>query len=112
MRVSSCEDHHNLPYDSPHLEKTCIRQVVLDKWFPLRTNGVNTNGAAAKVMSFVRLGKKVRPGTFGNIEVGKREYPKGPSVKTHDIYNDPLVLIPFLPFRGPGGSTPRGGAAA
>ena len=28
----------------------------------LRTNGVNTHGAAAKVMNFVRLGKKVRTG--------------------------------------------------
>ena len=36
----------------------------------LRTNGVNTNGAGAKVMSFDRLGKKVRPGTFGKIKVG------------------------------------------
>ena len=36
----------------------------------LRTNGVNTNGAAAKEMNFDRLGKKVRPGTFGNIKVG------------------------------------------
>ena len=36
----------------------------------LRTNGVNTNWAAAKVMSFDRLGKKVRPGTSGNINVG------------------------------------------
>ena len=36
----------------------------------LRTNGVSTNGAAAKVMNFDRLGKKVRPGTFGNIKVG------------------------------------------
>ena len=36
----------------------------------LRTNGVNTNGAAAKVMNLDRLGKKVRPGTFGNIKVG------------------------------------------
>ena len=36
----------------------------------LRTNGVNTNGAAAKGMSFNRLGKKVRPGTFGKIQVG------------------------------------------
>ena len=33
----------------------------------LRTNGVNTNGAAAKVMKFDRLGKKVRPGTLGKI---------------------------------------------
>ena len=36
----------------------------------LRTNGVNTNGAAAKVMNFDRLGEKVRPGTFGKIKVG------------------------------------------
>ena len=36
----------------------------------LRTNGVNTNGATAKVMIFDRLGKKVRPGTFGKIKVG------------------------------------------
>ena len=31
----------------------------------LRTNGVNTHGAVAKVMNSDRLGKKVRPGTFG-----------------------------------------------
>ena len=36
----------------------------------LRTDGVNTNGAAAKVSNFVRLGKKVRPGTFGKLKVG------------------------------------------
>ena len=36
----------------------------------LRTNGVNTNGAAAKVINFGRFGEKVRPGTFGNIKVG------------------------------------------
>ena len=35
----------------------------------LRTDGVNTNGAAAKVMDFDRLGKKVRPGTFRKIQV-------------------------------------------
>ena len=28
------------------------------------------NGAAAKVMSFDRLGKRVRPGIFGKIKVG------------------------------------------
>ena len=44
----------------------------------LRTNGVNIDGAAAKVMIFDRLGKKVRPGTFGT----------------------PLVLTPFVPFQG------------
>ena len=36
----------------------------------LRTNGVNTNGAAAEVMDFDRLGKKVRPGASGKIKVG------------------------------------------
>ena len=36
----------------------------------LRTNGLNTNGAAAKIMNFDRLGKNVRPGTFGKIKVG------------------------------------------
>ena len=36
----------------------------------LRTNGVNTNGAAAKVMNFDRLGKKVHPGTLEKIKVG------------------------------------------
>ena len=36
----------------------------------LRTDGVNTHGVAAKVMTFDRSGKKVRPGTFGNTKVG------------------------------------------
>ena len=38
--------------------------------FWLRRNGVNTNGAAAKVIYVDRLGNRVRPGTFGNIKVG------------------------------------------
>ena len=32
--------------------------------------GVNTNGAAAKVNNYDGLGKKVRPGTSGEIKVG------------------------------------------
>ena len=36
----------------------------------LRTNGVSTNGAAAKVMNFDGLRKKVHTGTFGRIKVG------------------------------------------
>ena len=36
----------------------------------LRTNGVNANVPAANVMNFERLGKQVRPGTVGKIEVG------------------------------------------
>ena len=39
------------------------RLACASSW--LRTNGVNTNGASAKVMNFVRLGEKARPGTFG-----------------------------------------------
>ena len=46
---------------------TCARAahhiLVADKW-------VDTNGTAAKVMTFDRLGEKVRPGTFGKINVG------------------------------------------
>ena len=29
------KDHHNLLHYSPLLKKACVRQVVLDKWFPL-----------------------------------------------------------------------------
>ena len=36
----------------------------------LRTNGVNTNWAAAKVINFGRLGEKVHPGTFGRTKAG------------------------------------------
>ena len=49
----------------------------------LQRNGVNTIGAATKVMKFDRLGKRVRPGTVGRLKVGQREYPKCPSVKNH-----------------------------
>ena len=33
MRVSSCQ--HNLLGELTPLQNTCVRQVVLDKWFPL-----------------------------------------------------------------------------
>ena len=45
----------------------------------LRANGVSTNGAAAKVINIERLGKKVRHGTSGKIQVGQRKCPKSPS---------------------------------
>ena len=46
----------------------------------LRANGVSTNGVAAKVnIYFCQLGEKVRPGTFGKIQVGQREYPTSTS---------------------------------
>ena len=31
------KDHHILLHDSPLLKKTCVRQVVLDEWFPLKS---------------------------------------------------------------------------
>ena len=45
------------------------------------TYGFNTNGAAARVNDFDGLGKKLRPGTFGNTKVDQRECPKSPSFK-------------------------------
>ena len=33
--VRRVKDHYVLPYDSPRLKNTCVRQVVLDKRFPL-----------------------------------------------------------------------------
>ena len=43
-------------------------QSILVKGFYFYS--VNANGAAAKVMTLDRLGKKVRPGTLGKIKVG------------------------------------------
>ena len=80
-------------------KKTSVRQVVLDKWFPLRPRRPprRTGGAPCPccraaprarrgclgrgqtgsmlmgplhVISFDRLAKKVRPGTLGNIKIG------------------------------------------
>ena len=49
-----------------------IQMLVVFYYVRLRFGqiGVSTNVAAAKVMSFDRLGKQVRPGTSGNIKVG------------------------------------------
>ena len=63
----------------------------------LRTNGVNTDGAAAKVMNFISLGKKVRPSTFGKLKVYQCEYHKSPSVKKHEICSDPINADPICP---------------
>ena len=76
----------------PHVFSTAllgpIRLIEFACW--LRTTGVNTNRAAAKGMTFDRLGKKVHPGTLGNIKIGQRRYPKSPSVKKHEIPSDPI----------------------
>ena len=50
--------------------------------FWLRTNGVSTTGAAAKVMNFDRFRRKVSPGSFGKIKVSSREYQKSPPCQT------------------------------
>ena len=64
----------------------------------LRTNGVNTNGAAAKVMNFDRVGRQVHPGPFGMIKVGERECAKSPSVEKHENCSDPISSDPICPF--------------
>ena len=62
----------SLVYYIIHAQYIVVYHIVARYGCPpwLRTNGVSTNGATAKVISFGRLGKKVRPGTFGKIEVG------------------------------------------
>ena len=69
----------------------------------LRTNGVNTNGAAAKVMNFGTLGEKVHPGTFGKTQVGLSGVPKKSLCQTKSAAT-PLVLTPFVPFQEPSSS--------
>ena len=53
------------------LARGAVRAWRLPLWRAswLRTHGVNANGAAARVVNFDGLGKKVRPGTFGKIKV-------------------------------------------
>ena len=62
-------------------------------------NGVNSTGAAAKVTFVDRLGKKVRPGTFGKMEVGNWSTQKVPLSKNTKFPVAPLVLTPFVPSR-------------
>ena len=50
------------------LDRFVVAAMIRHTW--LRTNGVNTNGPAAKVMNVDRLGTKVPPGTFGKTKVG------------------------------------------
>ena len=58
--VNSSSNDNNSNHNSNNSSSNNNSNVI---W--LRTNGVNTNGAAAKVIDFDRLGEKVRPGTFG-----------------------------------------------
>ena len=70
--VLALVDEELVPVDGEAADLAAVQaRAVLDEEVPrLRTTGVNTNGAAAKVMVFDRLGKKVLPGTFGKIKLG------------------------------------------
>ena len=59
----------------------------------LRTNGVNTNGAAAKVMNLPGLGESWH---FGKIHL--TGVPKSTSVKKHGICSDPSSVDPICPL--------------
>ena len=57
-------------------------------------NGVNANGAAAEVRNFDTLGKKVRPGIFGEDKSRLTGIPRKPLCpKKMKIAVTPLVLI-------------------
>ena len=79
----------------------------------LRTDGVNTNGAAAKEVNLDSLRKKVRPGTFGKIKVGEREgrTQKVPVEKQDLFCSDPISAdCPFpKPVRGSSAGSPTDG---
>ena len=51
-----------------------------------------------KSNEFWQIGEKVHPGTFGNIKIGQREYPKSPSVEKHEIRSDIISADPSCPF--------------
>ena len=50
--VCRFKDHHMLLHYSPRLKNTCVRQVVLDKWFPLGY-AQSANSESATRPSFV-----------------------------------------------------------
>ena len=66
----------------------------------LRTNGVNTNGATAKVMHFDRLGETCTPWHFweDNMSVNGSTR-KVPLSKHMRFAVTPSVPTPFVPFR-------------
>ena len=89
--------HQDYDYSStsPHERAAPHGRIRGGGW--LRTTGVNTNGAAAKVNMFDKLWKKVGPGTVRKITIGQREYPTNPSVEKHGICNDPISADPICP---------------
>ena len=71
----------------------------------LRTNGFNTNGAAAKVIVFDRLRKTGTPWQFWEDKSRLTEYPKSPSVKNMKFAVTPSLSDGrlFSVCRGPRG---------
>ena len=67
----------------------------------LRTDGVRTNGAAAKVMNFERWGKRGTPWHFWEDKSSLTGVPKKSLFQKHFNKNtvSPSVLTPFVPFR-------------
>ena len=65
----------------------------------LRTNGVSTNGAAAEVTSFDRLGEKGTPCHVWEEQWVSGSTQKVPLSKHMKLAVIPLVLTPFVPFR-------------
>ena len=75
--------------------------VLLPGFTPwLRTNGINTNGVAAKITMFYRLGKNVRDNYIWT-DVDRLVPNKSLCQKNMNLAVTPLVLTPFVPFRTP-----------
>ena len=61
-------------------------------------NGVNTNGAAAKVMSFDRLGEKGTPWHLWEDKSRFMGVPKKSLCQKNEIRNDPMSADTICPF--------------
>ena len=76
---------------APPLHAQACRTLVVDKWGQHKWGRCKSN-------ELCQTREKVRPGTFGKRQVGFHEYPKSPSVKTHEICSDPISADPICPF--------------
>ena len=66
--------------------------------FWLRTNGVNTNGAAEKEMNFDRLGKRYALALLGRQKQVNWSTQKKSLCQKHKICSDPISADPICPF--------------
>ena len=65
-------------------------------WF--RTNLVNTNGAAAKVMTFWLIGEEGTPWLLWEYKSRLTGVPKQPLCQKHEIRSDPISADPICLF--------------